>query len=222
MTDSFQTSNIYVPGLRRPTEERLADSGRLNPGNHRYTDRELAGLPYICREHPHHAEWARRQASSRRLIHYLADKKKAAGILEVGCGNGWLSHQLSTVPGSRVVGLDLNFIELKQAARVFRGKPHLKFIYGDFFSTVLQDLSFDIIVFAAAVQHFPSLTGVLREALPYLRPRGEIHILDSCLYEPDLAVFNYHYRYDPRSFWNRIRGRKGDLPWVCVTPPYTT
>ena len=205
-------------GDRKP-EERLADSGHLNPGAHRYTDRELAGLPYIGREHPHHAEWVRRQASSRRLIRYLAEKKKAAGILEVGCGNGWLSHQLSTVPGSRVVGLDRNLIELKQAARVFRGKPHLKFIYGDFFSTVLQDLSFDIIVLAGAVSYFPSTTGVLREALPYLRPRGEIHILDSCLYEPDLAGFSYRLLYDPRSLRNRLLGRQRDLPWVCVSNP---
>jgi 2-polyprenyl-3-methyl-5-hydroxy-6-metoxy-1,4-benzoquinol methylase len=212
---------MYVPGLGRPgrsPEERLADAHHLNQGGWRYTDREVAGLPFIEKEHSHFKEWKRRQASCRRLIRYLADKKKAAGILEVGCGNGWLSHQLSTVPGSRVVGLDLNFIELRQAARVFHGKPNLKFIYGDFYSDVLQDLSYDIIVLAAVIPHFPSLTSVLEKALPHLRPRGEIHILDSCLYEPDLAPFHYQYRYDPRSFWNRLRGRGGDFPWISVTP----
>jgi SAM-dependent methyltransferase len=210
---------MYVPGLGRSPEERSGDAGHLHRASHRYTDRELAGLPFISRQHPHHAGWNRRRASCRRLIHYLADRKKAAGILEVGCGNGWLSHQLSTVPGSRVVGLDRSFFELKQAARVFRGKPNLKFIYGDFYSDVLQGLSFDIIVFASAIQHFPSLTSVLKESLPYLRPRGEVHILDSCLYEPDLAAFHYHYCYDPRSYWNRLRGRGADFPWVSVTHP---
>jgi SAM-dependent methyltransferase len=227
LTDTYQSSNIYVPGLGIPGrpfknglgsgEERLAGAGHLGNGGHRYTDRELAGLPYIGREHPHAAEWNSRQASSRRLIRYLADKKKAAGILEVGCGNGWLSHQLSKVPGSRVIGLDPNLIELQQAARVFRGKPHLKFIYGDFYSTVLQGLSFDIIVFAAVIQHFPSLSGLLEEALPYLRPRGEIHILDSCIYKPDLSAFHHQYLYRPHSFWNRLLRKKGDFPWVCVT-----
>jgi SAM-dependent methyltransferase len=232
---------MYVPGLGRPDrpwdhsgreastvgpeEERLAGAGHLLGGGHRYTDQELAGLPFIDKKHPHAADWRHRRASCRRLIAYLTEKKKAAGILEVGCGNGWLSHQLSMVPGSRIVGLDPNLIELKQAARVFHGKPNLKFIYGDFYSTVLQDLSFDIIVFAAAVQHFPSLSGLIKEALPYLRPRGEVHILDSCLYHPDLADFHYEYLYDPRSrwnprsLWNSLSGKQGALPWVCITDP---
>ena len=107
-------------------------------------------------------------------------------------------------------------MELQQAARVFRGQPNLKFIYGDFYSDVLQGLSFDIVVFAAVIHHFPSQSQLLEEALPYLRPRGEIHILDSCLYAPDLAAFRHRYLFHPGSFWNRLILRKEIFPWVCV------
>jgi ubiquinone/menaquinone biosynthesis C-methylase UbiE len=153
------------------------------------------------------------------LVRYLSTHKKAAGILEIGCGNGWLSHQLSGVPGSRVIGLDPNLGELRQAARVFRKQPNLKFIYGDFYSAVLQDLSFDIIVMAATAHLFPSLPLIIKDTVAYLRPRGELHLLDSCLHRPALCPFPHRYLYDPSSFWNRIIRKGGNYPWVCITAP---
>lgn len=185
LQDTYQTNNIYVPRLVKP--DRLLEeqySGSRSRENRSYTDEELALLPDIAEDHPHHREWLDRQLSSRRLTRYLAFRKKEISILEVGCGNGWLSSQLATVPGSRVVGIDLNLIGLQQAARVFGFQPNLKFMYGDFRSDILQGLSFDIIVFAASIQYFPSLPGALDAALQQLYPDGEIHILDTPFYRP--------------------------------------
>jgi ubiquinone/menaquinone biosynthesis C-methylase UbiE len=176
-------------------------------------------LPALGKSHPRYGEWAGRITSCSRLIRYLTSNKKAAHILEIGCGNGWLSHQLSTVPGSRVIGLDPNLNELRQAARVFRHRSNLKFIYGDFYSDILQDLSFDIIVMAGSVHQFPFLPLIIKDILPHLRTRGELHLLDSCLYRPALQDFSHRYLYDPRSVWNRIVRKGTDLPWVCITLP---
>jgi ubiquinone/menaquinone biosynthesis C-methylase UbiE len=178
-------------------------------------------LPRLSKTHPHYREWTGRITSASRLIRYLAKNKKAAHILEIGCGNGWLSHQLSSVPGSRVVGLDPNLNELRQAARVFRHQSNLKFIYGDFYSDVLQDLSFDIIVMAESVHQFPFLPLIIADVLPHLRARGELHLLDSCLYGPALQDFPHRYLYDPRSLWNRIVRKGTGMPWVCITLPPT-
>ncbi len=203
---------MYVPGLSR-TElpEKMAQGRTL------YPDRELALLPDLNGDHPRHQEWAGRAASCRNLVRYLSHHKRGADILDIGCGNGWLSHRLSAVPGSRVIGLDPNLIELRQAARVFHRQLNLKFIYGDFYSTVLQDLSFDIIVLAATIQYFNPPQKIIRDALTYLRPRGEIHLIDSCLYRPALQGFTHRYLYDPRSFWDRLSRRGGDHAWVCIT-----
>jgi SAM-dependent methyltransferase len=207
-----ETSNIYLPGLSRPgIPEKNPDSCNA------YTDKEVALLPQTSAIHPHRREWAGREISSHRLLRYLTVNKKAASILEIGCGNGWLSHQLSTVPSSRVIGLDANLNELRQAARVFRYQRNLKFIYGDFYSDVLQDLSFDIIVMSNTVQYFPSFPKIIRDAMPYLRDKGELHLIDSCLYRPGLQDFPHHYLYDPRSVWNRITGKGKGFPWVCIT-----
>jgi len=192
--------------------ERHPDSHNL------YTDREVALLPRLSNAHPRNLDWVGRMASGP-LVRYLSTHKKAAGILEIGCGNGWLSHQLSGVPGSRVIGLDPNLGELRQAARVFRKQPNLKFIYGDFYSAVLQDLSFDIIVMAATAHLFSSLPLIIKDTVAYLRPRGELHLLDSCLYRPALCPFPHRYFYDPSSFWNRIIRKSGKYPWVCITAP---
>jgi protein-L-isoaspartate O-methyltransferase len=48
--------------------------------------------------HRHYHEWQIRKASSNRLVKYLAKKQKILEILEVGCGNGWLSAKLSVIP----------------------------------------------------------------------------------------------------------------------------
>jgi SAM-dependent methyltransferase len=214
--DTYQSSNIYVPGLSRP------DARDKHPDNHSlYTDREVAMLPGLSKTHPRYREWAGRLTSCNRLIRYLVKNKKAAHILEIGCGNGWLSHRLSAVPGSRVVGLDPNLNELRQAARVFRHQSNLKFIYGDFYSDVLQDLSFDIIVIAGSVHQFPFLPLIITDVLPHLRPTGELHLIDSCLYRPALQGFPHRYLYDPRSLWNRIVRKGTSPPWVCITLPPT-
>jgi ubiquinone/menaquinone biosynthesis C-methylase UbiE len=116
------------------------------------------------------------------LKEYLQKKERPLNILEVGCGNGWLSHQLTTIEGSVVEAVDVNRIELDQAARVFAGVKNLNFIYGDIGSGFLNDQRFDIVVFAASVQYFQSFRGVINIALNVLNKKGEIHILDSKFY----------------------------------------
>jgi ubiquinone/menaquinone biosynthesis C-methylase UbiE len=150
--------------------------------NRVYTDSELARLPDIDSSHIHYKEWQTRKQSCRKLIAYLKDKRKAPDILEIGCGNGWLSNQLSKIPGSCVTGLDINITELRQAEQVFSGGPNLQFVSGDLCSGALNDMRFDFIVFAASIQYFPSLSESLHYALSHLKRKGEVHIIDTPFY----------------------------------------
>lgn len=149
-----------------------------------YNDEQVYGLPNLEKEHPHYAEWQLRRASSQRLIRYLKTKHPNPQILEIGCGNGWLTNQLSFIPGSKIIGSDINLTELQQASRVFANNPQVKFIYGDIRSGMLNDRFFDFIVFAASIQYFSSLPEMISLSLQRLLPGGEIHILDSHLYKP--------------------------------------
>lgn len=146
-----------------------------------YTDEDVAWLPDTADDHVHKKEWEIRKASCKQLIKYLRRKNKSLKILEVGCGNGWLSYQLSQIPNSNVVGLDVNSVELQQAERVFNTIPNLGFICGELGSLPKFE-KFDIIVFAASIQYFVSFPDIIGIALDRLRSDGEIHITDSHFY----------------------------------------
>src|SRR5256885_16517519 len=86
--------------------------------NRIYSDKEVAQLPDIDIQHQHFKEWMIRKASAKKLINFFKKKKQPLKILEIGCGNGWLSNQLSGIENSDVTGLDINMEELQQAGRV--------------------------------------------------------------------------------------------------------
>lgn len=148
-----------------------------------YTDKELALLPKTLPGNIHRPEWMIRDESSSRLIRYLSKQKQPLTILEAGCGNGWLSNRLSFIPHSEVTGLDINFCELQQAAKVFKGRPNLKFLYGNVCADVLKGSKFDRIVFAASLQYFASCREVINLSLKHLKENGEIHLLDTHFYK---------------------------------------
>ncbi len=147
-----------------------------------YKDEEVAQLPVISSSHVHYKEWLIRKRSSEKLIAYLKKKKRPLDILEIGCGNGWLSHRLSEIPGSKVIGTDINFTEIQQAARVFQHIPNLHFMFASLEPGIFKTEEFDCIIFAASIQYFESLKDTIQNVIPLLKPRGELHIIDSPFY----------------------------------------
>lgn len=148
-----------------------------------YTDAEVAGLPGINKNHFHYKEWMVRKRSVKRLLSYLEKKQQPLSILEVGCGNGWLAAQMASLPLSHTIGIDLNKLEIDQAKRVFNKKNNLTFLQTDLDENNLKDKKFDVIIFAASIAYFNSLENVILKSLSFLNKTGEVHILDSCLYE---------------------------------------
>ncbi len=191
LPDSSILTNIQVKGHPRLKEILFEKKYILlrSLENRLYTDDQLIRLPDINADHPHHGEWQVRKRSALRLVHSLerranslALRKRPLRILEVGCGNGWLSHQLAEIPGAKVTGLDINFTELQQAARVFSDDPNLRFIHGDIRTGILDEKLFDCIVYACSIEYFPSLKKIIHFTLTYLVPGGELHILDTKFY----------------------------------------
>lgn len=212
-----------------------------------YSDEQTAQLPATKSSDLHHSEWKVRARSAARLFRYLSGKNRPLSLLEVGCGNGWLSARLSALEHSRVTGIDINALELDQAARVFRNRHNLHFYKRSLYETAPH---YDVIVFAASIQYFPSFAEVMRRALSLLNGGGEIHILDSLFYKPQqlagaiersreyyrgmgqealaafyfhheaaaLDVFNHHYLFDPRAYINRMFRRQDIFPWIRIRP----
>ena len=146
-----------------------------------YSDDQVVLLPFIESSHVHYHEWQVRKRSASRLFKYLENKNVPLSILEVGCGNGWLSASLAELKNSKVTGIDINKVELDQAKKVFRDRANMNFTEGGL-ESVFFDKKFDVIIFAASIQYFPFFDQVIGKALSLLNQKGEIHILDSQFY----------------------------------------
>jgi len=174
-------TNLYHHTIASGDFEKLYTRLRKQEGRI-YSDTEVACLPDIDETHPYYREWLLRKDSSKKLVEFLKKNKRPLDILEIGCGNGWLSHRLSQIPGCKVIGTDINFGEIEQAARIFCGQSNLSFIYGNAECELFEEKKFDIIIFAASIQYFTSLQKIIQSILKLLKPNGSIHIIDSPFY----------------------------------------
>jgi len=147
------------------------------------TDEQVKKLPFVSKNNQYYNEWIVRQKSTQRFISYLGSKNTSQEILDIGCGNGWFSNLLASVNlRNNIYGLDINAIELEQAARIFKAE-NLQFCYGDLFQSKKEfEASFNIITLNACVQYFQDFNELFEILKLYLKPKGEIHIIDSPFY----------------------------------------
>lgn len=216
-----------------------------------YTDAEVAGLPSISNTHPHYKEWCIRKNSCKALLSYIKQKENILSILEMGCGNGWLSAKLAGLADT--TGLDINSIELNQANRVFGYLSNLSFINGSLETDRLKEERFDMILFASSIQYFPSLKQTITLAMERLTLLGEIHIMDSPFYRqheledarertkahfatlgsPEMSGHYHHHTLDeletfqfrilhhPHSWKNKLLIKKNPFYWISIKNRYS-
>jgi ubiquinone/menaquinone biosynthesis C-methylase UbiE len=154
-------------------------------------DATVRQLPHCPASSPYAREWTWRRRTWQRFRRYLlrTHADQPLRVLDLGCGNGWLAHQLTQEPQWEVWAVDLNVEELTQGARLF-GRSNLHFVYADLLdpaATGLPDEGFDVVVLAASVQYFPDLAALVATLKKRLRPGGEIHLLDSPFYPNEAA-----------------------------------
>lgn len=144
---------------------------------------EIRKLPYPDKSDKNYSEWQLRQRSIRRLVEYINTKQKALRILDIGCGNGFMTNLLAGQE-HRAVGVDVNLTELKQAVQAFPN-ARITWYYIDLLNEALPEDAFDIITFGASFQYFKDPVQALSVCKKLLAPGGEIHIIDSPFYAPE-------------------------------------
>ena len=147
------------------------------------TDQEVLQLPKTQRSNANAHEWKLRVKSTQRFTTYLQHKKTPLTILDIGCGNGWFTNKMASVNDKNTaIGVDINTPELAQAARLFNSK-NLQFVYADIFKTESFNAQFNLITLNACVQYFPNFEELLSRVTSFLKPQGEVHIIDSPFYK---------------------------------------
>src|SRR5690606_13646546 len=141
----------------------------------------LLQLPYAPVSYTHHNEWLIRAKNFERFCKSIT--KSGCNILDLGCGNGWMTHKLYQC-GHTLTGADINLPELEQAERVFGTNNKLQWVYTDILKDGVINEPFDMIVLGASCQYFDNILMLTDLLKIYLKPGGEIHLLDSFFYTP--------------------------------------
>lgn len=145
-----------------------------------YTDQQVMALPFESPFPNQKLEWKLRSKTTTRFLNYIA-KKPFKNILDIGCGNGWFTNQIAQKsPGSKVLGGDINTVELNQAKRCFN-QANIHFTYLNIFN-LDPNKKFDLITINAAIQYLPDMAEVMLKIKSLLADNGEFHILDSPVY----------------------------------------
>ncbi len=209
-------------------------------------DEIVVQLPCISSDHPYHEEWKKRQDTCTQFMHHLKQHPPKTA-LDIGCGNGWFTHQISTIATS-TFGLDVGTEELEQAARCFANES-TKFICCTDWS-LLPNNTFDLITFNASLQYFELNEAFWKQVYRCLTSTGVIHILDTPFYKQQeiasakqrsnsyfskmnaAAASNYYhhscwndlpqqakvvYRFNK---WKKIfRKNSSPFPWIVIHKP---
>lgn len=143
-------------------------------------------LPRVPRNHPHVAHWRVRAITADRLSRIIGQDNRDLRILEVGCGNGWLSVYLARACFAQVLGIDVAAFEIEQARRVWKDESRVTFsvgsilTHGDSLATPLG--LFDAVLFSASMQYMPNACLAIKSALKLLRPGCFVLVADTPWY----------------------------------------
>ncbi len=232
-----QRGKVYLLSDPAPFAAQEAAYGRVRAIEGRlYDDAIVRQLPVAPAGHKHAGEWRMRLDSAARIEKYVSAKAKPLTILDLGCGNGWMTNRLVGPAGVEGLGMDANLLELEQAARVFGHNERLAFAYGDVFDGRIPAGIFDLIILASSLQYFAQPSWLLARLGELLRPHGEIHILDTPFYDaatvagarqrteayyhslgaPEMAEFYHHHLWSDVAAFQPVTLYNPDAIWTVL------
>lgn len=151
----------------------------------RWTDPDdvVRALPRVAATHPHAAEWRIRAITLERIIGVVRPFGRGARVLDVGCGNGWMSAAIARTCGATVHGVDVTEAEIDQARTAWHDISGVTFSLGSIPSTATSMEPVDVVVFAASLQYFADARRAVEQALAITRSGGLVIVADTPWYD---------------------------------------
>lgn len=131
-------------------------------------------------------------------------------VLDVGCGNGFIAHHLTSLLGQSVVGLD---VSESTSARI-------NYLPYDGQHFPVLDSSFDAVLLCYVLHHAYDAGAVLQESHRVLRPNGIVIVYEdnpSCWWDKAVCwIHNQQWKgrtgdctFQPKEEWDRVFGQAG-------------
>jgi len=113
------------------------------------------------------------------LSNYLKIKSETLKILDVGCGPGLLSKELSIrFPKAKITGIDISRYSIKLAKKNCKVIKNINFIIADVHKLPFPDEYFDLVVCKDSFHQFSNPIKATKEMYRVLKPGGIIYIQD--------------------------------------------
>lgn len=110
--------------------------------------------------------------------------KAQSVVLDAGCGTGRHLRELAKIPGLKIVGIDKNEKDLRDAGQSLKDVKEI-FGYPNNNSSVMKadinklpfaDESFDCVICSEVLEHIPRHHDALQELVRVLKPQGDLII----------------------------------------------
>lgn len=95
-------------------------------------------------------------------------------VLDVGCGNGWVSKKLIPL-GKKVISMDISSTNPINAIREVQHKNHAGLI-ADVYNIPLKENSIDCIIVSEVLEHVPDPKAAIINLIKLLKPNGKLII----------------------------------------------
>jgi SAM-dependent methyltransferase len=140
-------------------------------------------LPSVPPDDPHAPEWRLRRESYERLHRRLlpAVGSERIRVLDVGAGNGWLSHRLASF-GHQVVAVDRLDDEQDGLGAWRHYATRFVSVQADFDALPFVPGQFDLVVFNGSLHYSLNVAASLARAHRMLVPGGALAVMDSPMF----------------------------------------
>ncbi|MBL8029832.1 MAG: methyltransferase domain-containing protein [Candidatus Doudnabacteria bacterium] len=129
----------------------------------------------------------------------LKDTSSKAKILDLGCGSGWLTNQL-TLKGHQAIGCDAGKAQIELANKLY---PENKFLVADLQKALpFPENEFDVIITSLVLCDIENQAAALNEIFRILKPNGKfVNIIPNPYYTMPVTAWK-------KGFWGRLFKQK--------------
>lgn len=176
---SAQRRELLEPFIQQYRSVRARDGHRQSSAEY------YRQLPSVDARDPEAGVWRiRRETYGNLLRHVFAAAPQSIRVLDLGAGNGWLSHRLAEL-GHQPVAVDVVDDEMDglQAARHYA--TEFPRVQADFTQLPFASAQFDLVVFNASLHYVGDAVAALARARQMLAPGGALVVMDSPMFHAD-------------------------------------